>query len=139
MALFHDFAEARTGDLNYVNQQYVESDETKVMNELIEQVPFGEDLRKRLDEYKQRQTREALLVKDADQLELILSLREQSDIGNPRAEHWIPTAIKRLKTPEAQELARIALETKSDDWWTTTKGDSWWIHREGATGNEKRF
>ena len=78
-------------------------------------------------------------MKDADSLELILTLKEEQDIGNTRAPKWIPLAVKRLKTPEAQQLAVIILETESDEWWFKAKDDSWWVHREGQAGADKRF
>ncbi len=139
MALFHDFAEARTGDLNYVNQQYVVSDEAKAIGEMTARLPFGADVLKRLTEFKERETRESLLVKDADNLEFILSLKEEQDLGNPRAAKWIPSSIKRLKTPEAQQLGAMILETESDEWWFKAKDDSWWVNREGQAGADKRF
>lgn len=139
MALFHDFAEARTSDLNYIHQQYVESDEAKAIDEMTASVPFGQDILKRLEEYKQRETRESQLVKDADQLEFIASLKEEADIGNPRALRWIPSAVKRLKTPEGQALAAMILETESSDWWILAKNEDWWVNRKGAKGQEKRF
>lgn len=139
MALFHDFAEARTSDLNYIQQQYVEADELKAMDEVTERLPFGQDILGRLSEYKTRETRESRLVKDADHLEFILSLKEQADLGNPRAPKWLPIAMKRLKTPEGQQLGAMIIETGADEWWFLAKDDSWWVHREGATGHDKRF
>ncbi len=139
MALFHDFAEARTSDLNYIQQQYVESDEVKAIDEMTSGLPFGQDILKRLTEYKTRRTRESQLVKDADQLEFILSLKEQMDLGNPRAPKWLPSAIKRLKTSEGQQLAEMILETGADEWWFLAKDESWWVNRTGAPGHDKRF
>ena len=44
MCLFHDFPEARLGDLNYVQKKYVEPQEEKVLAELSERLPFGEEM-----------------------------------------------------------------------------------------------
>ncbi len=139
MALFHDFAEARTSDLNYIHQQYVESDEAKAIEDMTSTVPFGEDILDRLQEYKMRESRESQLVKDADQLEFILSLKEETDLGNPRAAKWMPSALKRLKTPEGQALGQMIQETNADEWWFLAKDESWWVNRNGAKGQEKRF
>ncbi|HSH31194.1 MAG TPA: HD domain-containing protein [Candidatus Saccharimonadales bacterium] len=138
MCLFHDLAEARTGDLNYVNQKYVESDEEKVIQELAATLPFGDEILAVLDEYKQRQTKEAILAKDADNIEFILSLKEQLDTGNTRAATWIPSAQKRLKSPVGQFLAEKIIETQSDEWWFSDKDDTWWVSRDGAN-HQKRF
>ena len=43
MALVHDLAEARTGDLNYVEKQYSTPDEAKAVSHLIRNLSFGND------------------------------------------------------------------------------------------------
>src|SRR3972149_705869 len=98
MCLFHDLAEARTSDLNYVHQKYTESDEYKAISDLAKTLEFGDDLLGTLKEFTDRKSKESILAKDADQLEWILSLKEETDTGNSRAETWIPSAVKRVKT-----------------------------------------
>jgi putative hydrolase of HD superfamily len=129
MCLFHDFAEARTSDLNYVHQKYVKSDEHKALADLFSTIPFGDKIASILEEYEIRKTREALLAKDADNIEFILTLKEQVDVGNERARTWMPAAVKRLKTKEAQILAEKIIVTDSDNWWFGNKEDKWWITR----------
>lgn len=130
MCLFHDLAEARTSDLNYVHQKYTESDEYKAISDLAKTLEFGDDIVNTLEEFSARKSKEAILAKDADQLEWILSLKEETDIGNTRAETWIPSAVKRLKTKSAKELAKKIIVTNSDDWWFSDKKDSWWVTRD---------
>lgn len=127
MCLFHDIPEARTGDLNYVNKQYVSSGEREAVSDLSRRLPFGDEYRALLDEYRSESSREALLVHDADQLDLILSLKEQHDLGNFYARKWIRFALKRLKTDLAESLAAEILETDSSDWWF--KGHDHWWHK----------
>lgn len=117
MALFHDFAEGRTGDLNWINQKYAKSDEEKVIQSLTKTLPFGEAMKAIVEEYEARQSEESILVKEADSLELILTLKELADVGNPRASEWIPSLLARLKTEIGRQLAEVILETKSDQWW----------------------
>jgi len=138
MCTFHDFAEARTSDLNYVHQKYVYADEEKAVKDLVDHVPFGQAIWGILDEYRARKSHESLLAKDADQLEWILSLKEEWDIGNQRAKTWIPSAVKRLKTLEARSLAKIIIKTNSDNWWFSNKNDKWWVSRDKKT-KQKRF
>lgn len=130
MCLFHDLAEARTSDLNYVHQKYTESDEYKAISDLAKTLEFGDDIVETLKEFSERKTKESILAKDADQLEWILSLKEETDTGNSRAETWIPSAVKRLKTKSAQVLAKKIIVTNSDDWWFSDKKDSWWVTRD---------
>jgi putative hydrolase of HD superfamily len=126
MCLFHDLPEARTGDLNYVNKKYVIADEKKAVKDLIETLPFGNEIQELISEYREGMTEEAKLAKDADQLEMILALKEYKDLGNKYADEWLVFSMKRLQTENAKELARTILETDSSLWWFSDKGD-WWV------------
>ena len=126
MSLFHDILETRTGDLNYVNKKYVEVDEQKAAHELCEGLPFGDELRALLGEFREKKTREALVANDADQLELILMLKEYGDLGNKYTKDWITFALKRLHTEEAKRLAQTILSTDRTEWWFKDKSD-WWV------------
>lgn len=129
MCLFHDLPEARTGDLNYVNKKYVKADEHKAVNDLTETLPFGGELKELILEFIKGESLEARLAYDADQLELIVALKEYKDLGNTYADEWLDFARKRLKTAEARELAETILETDSSLWWFSDKSD-WWIKGE---------
>ena len=130
MAAFHDIAEARVSDLNYVHQKYTTRNEEKAVQDLAASFPFGKDIADLIEEYERRESREARLAKDADNLELLLALKEQVDIGNQRAQSWIPALVKRLLAPEAQRLAEAIMRTDSDHWWFGDKNDGWWVHRD---------
>src|SRR5210317_1653358 len=84
LCLFHDLPEARTGDLNYVNKKYVQPDENKVLEELASRLPFGEEVAALILEFESRETLEARIANDADQLDLLLHVKEQQDTGNLR-------------------------------------------------------
>lgn len=129
MCLFHDITESRISDLNYVHQKYNERRETAALKDLINSMPYGSAIEKIIKEYKERKTLESKLAKDADNLELLLSLKEQADTGNERALTWIPPLIKRLVTEEGRELALSITKTDSDEWWYGNKKDSWWVNR----------
>jgi putative hydrolase of HD superfamily len=130
MAMFHDFAEARISDLNYVHQKYTDRHESRAVADLTSRLPFGPVIKSLIEEYEERETKEALLAKDADNLEWIMALKEQKDIGNERASTWIPSAILRLKTEEAKQLAAKIVSTDSDRWWFADKADDWWVNRD---------
>jgi len=131
MCLFHDLPEARTGDLNYVNKKYVKADVEKAVNDLAETIPFGNDIKELIEEFEKSESIEAQLAHDADQLELILALKEYKDVGNKYADEWLEYALKRLKTDIARQLAQTILETDSSLWWFSDKSD-WWV-----TGKEE--
>jgi putative hydrolases of HD superfamily len=125
LCLFHDIPEARTGDLNYVNKQYVNANETRAVSDLARSLPFGADLKAVLEEYRKGETLEAQLAHDADQLDLILELKEQNDLGNNYAQGWIHFALKRLRTDIGRRLADEILGTDSSSWWFEGH-DHWW-------------
>ena len=127
MCFLHDLPEARIGDLNYVNKKYVTADETKAIRDLAETIPFGRDIEQTIEEFSRAETREAQLANDADQLELILMLKEYKDLGNKYADEWISYALKRLRTEKAQALAHAIIDTDSTSWWFKDKSD-WWIN-----------
>jgi putative hydrolase of HD superfamily len=126
MCLFHDLPEARTGDLNYVNKKYVTADEGKAVDDLAGTLPFGDNIRGLITEFREGKTEEARLAYDADQLEIILALKEYKDLGNTYADEWLSFATKRLKTAIARKLCASILETDSSLWWFSDKSD-WWI------------
>jgi putative hydrolase of HD superfamily len=130
MCLLHDLHEGRTSDLNYVHQKYTKTQESKAVGDLVKAIPFGKQFKKILKEYLERKTIEARLAKDADRLEWIISLKEQLDTGNTKAKEWLPSAIKRLDTKVAKELAAEIMKINSDDWWFEDKSDSWWVNRD---------
>ncbi len=129
MCLFHDLSEARVSDLNYVHQKYNDRHEDRAVADLAKTLPFGDEMLALNKEYQEKKTRESLIAKDADQLEWLISLKEEVDIGSTRAKTWLPSAVKRLKTEGAQKIAEQVLKTDSDAWWFGDKEDEWWVSR----------
>jgi putative hydrolase of HD superfamily len=126
LCLFHDIPEARTGDLNYVNKKYCKVDEHKAVEDLAKTLPFGDDYRMMQEEFMASQSREALIAHDADQLEMILALKEYKDLGNRYADEWYPATVKRLQTEVAKQLAETIWMTDSTRWWFDDDAD-WWV------------
>jgi len=130
LCLFHDIPEARTGDLNYVNKKYVTVDEQKAVDDLACTLPFGDHYRGALQEFMAKESREALLAHDADQLEMILALKEYRDLGNRNADEWYPFSLKRLQTETARKLAEQIWNTDSSRWWFEGESEQWWVKGE---------
>ncbi len=135
MCLFHDLHEARTGDLNYVNKRYVQADEETAIRDMAKHLPFGPDLIELSREFNLGESLEARISRDADQLELILSLKEQQDIGNPQAQAWMEYALLRLQTPAAKRMAEQILVTESTEWWFD-KDTDWWVNGRANQGSK---
>lgn len=127
MCTLHDLPEARTGDMNYVNKKYVAVDEEKAVRELTEGLPFGEDIKEFINEFNGKETKEALTARDADQIALILQLKECGDLGNKYSEEWISYALQRLSTEAGIKLASKIIQTDSSNWWFKEKND-WWVN-----------
>ena len=132
MCLFHDLPEARTGDHNYVNKRYTQVDENAAMDDLLRGLPFRNEMKGLFLEFNEARTLEAKLAKDADQIDLILDLKEQLDLGNSRAEDWLSFAVKRLLTESGRKIAGKILESESDGWWFDKDSD-WWVNGSGKS------
>lgn len=129
MALFHDIGEGRTSDHNYVHQRYGRLAEVEAVKDMSKSVPFGKEILDLFQEEQSRKTKEAKLVKDADTLEWIATLRGEEVKGNVKAKKWISIAIKRLKTAAAKKLGKLLLKTSPDSWWFDDS-DAWFVDRK---------
>jgi len=127
MCLLHDLPEARTGDHNYVNKRYVTVDESKAIKDQVRELAFGNEIIALISEFNAGDTLEARLSKDADQLDLILELKQALDTGNPNAKDWLCFAVRRLVTENARKLAEEILSHDSTDWWFE-KNAEWWVN-----------
>jgi putative hydrolases of HD superfamily len=125
MCLVHDLAEARIGDLNYVQKMYVTVDENKAVSHMTRDLPFGDHLAKLINEYNQKKSKEAQLAHDADQLALILELKNMSDLGKTHADKWLAQVIQRLNTDIGKYLADAILNREQDSWWLKDYHENW--------------
>lgn len=129
MSIFHDFGEGRTSDLNYVHQRYGRLAEAHAIDDLAMTVPFGKDIKDAYEEAHAKESIEAKLTKDADNLEWMATLREEETKGNLKARKWAVIANKRLKTPAGKKLGKLILTTHPDGWWFN-ENDSWFVDRK---------
>lgn len=124
MCLFHDMAESRTNDHNWVHKRYVTEDEPQIIAEQFGTLPFPQ-FRAIVEEYVKRESPEAIVAKDADLLDQILLLREYEWQGNKEAAQWLVgkrtgegySYLKRLKTNSARELGRALYDEDPSSWW----------------------
>jgi putative hydrolases of HD superfamily len=117
MCLVHDLAEARTGDLNYVQKKYVKADESKAIADATRNLPFGDDIKDLMREFNAQETLESRLAHDADQISFVLDLKMLSDTGGKTPEKWLPFVVNRLKTDLGKKLAGEITSRNWDAWW----------------------
>lgn len=129
MALFHDIGEGRVSDHNYVHQRYGRLAESNAVEDIAKSVPFGDEIAALYKEEQARETLEARIVKDADQLEWIATLRHEEEKGNTKAKQWVAIAAKRLKTEAGQKLGEALMTTHPDAWWLDVN-DTWFVERK---------
>jgi putative hydrolase of HD superfamily len=124
MCLVHDIAEARTGDLNYLQKQYVRADEKAAISDATREIPFGQKLSSLIEEFNKADTLEAKLARDSDQLALMLDLKALSDVGYRHPEKWLCNVKNRILTEVGKQLADQILQTDDDSWWRKNYIDS---------------
>lgn len=107
MALIHDGAEARVSDHSYVQKVYVQADEDSAAKDMLQGTAVA-DFQDILREYAARQSLEAKIVKDADNLDIDLELKELEERGSRLPAKWIATRKmvrnEKLYTKSAKEL-----------------------------------
>lgn len=82
IAMAHDLAESRTGDVDYISRQYTTRDEEKGAHDMFSGTVFAKEVLPLLAEYEKRESLEAKIVKDADTLDVELELMEEHSRGN---------------------------------------------------------
>lgn len=104
MALIHDIAESRTGDVDYLSRQYVERYEEMGISDMLAGTAVEKEFRELWQEYEERTSLEAKIVKDADNLDVDFELSEQAAKGS---------TLKENKQPMRQHVAETKLYTET--------------------------
>jgi DNA-binding SARP family transcriptional activator len=79
--------------------------------------PLGAEVHSLNNEFAEKASNESILAQDANKLELLFFLKEQHDLGNPRALEWLANAEKALTNQEARSLAKEIKDRKADQCW----------------------
>jgi len=118
MALFHDLPEARTGDQNYLHQQYVVADEKRAIEDQLRGLPIKlqNEIRECFKEFHQQKTKEAMVAKDADRLCQILEEQRIPFPNEADRKIWQNHKEKQLQTESAKRLASEIRATNLLEW-----------------------
>ena len=108
MALVHDLSETRTGDANYLTAVYVTRDEKRASADTFFGTAFADLYRDVLEEYEARKTLASKIVKDADNLDVDIELKEMEERGSLIAKKMKPSRklirTKKLYTNTAKRI-----------------------------------
>ena len=123
MALIHDLAETRTSDMSYIQKVYVKADEERATHDLFERTSLQDLNETILKEYEERKTPEAKIVKDADNLDIDMELKEFEERGSKLPAKWVAFRRKvrdeKLYTKAAKEFWDDLQKADVADWHLT--------------------
>lgn len=120
MALLHDLAETRTSDLSYVQKVYGTMDEDRALADLFAGTVLEYLRESVIKEYEERKSPESRIVKDADNLDIDIELKELEERGSKLREKW--KAMRRyvrdekLYTRSAKELWDALQDADVSSW-----------------------
>jgi putative hydrolase of HD superfamily len=122
ICLVHDITESRIGDHHKVNARYMNTDEAemKVLDDQLALLPqkLADKWRGYTEEYNNRNTKEGIVAKDADWLEVALTAKEYLELGYKGAQEWIDNVEKALETDSAKQILKLAKESDFiNSWW----------------------
>ncbi|MDQ5958164.1 MAG: hypothetical protein QG665_515 [Patescibacteria group bacterium] len=124
MALIHDLAETRCSDLSYVQKVYVKADEQKAATDLFNDTTLSDLEKVYLHEYEKRECIEAKIVKDADNLEFDIELKELEQMGSLLPEKWYSSRKfvrdEKLYTETARQIWDEIQNSNPDAWHLET-------------------
>ncbi len=127
LCLVHDLAEIRSNDHNWIHKRYVKVFEDEILADQLGTLP-DKGLFDLATEYNRRQSKEAIIAKDADLLDQILLLKEYELKGSREAKSWLfnkakvsedkePSKLKDLKTQSAKKLGQAIYKESPSSWW----------------------
>lgn len=85
MCLLHDIGESRARDIAFMHREYVTRHEELAEEHIIENTVLEKEAKALFKEYNERKSLEAKIVKDADNIDVDLELKELAKIGDTSA------------------------------------------------------
>jgi len=119
LSLFHDQAELRIGDANWVARTYIDHESMKVaaIGDQINGLPIAAGLSSLQDELKAGQSKEAVIAYDADWIDMAIQSKYYADAGNKKALLWLESIQDNIRTESGKEILAAIKNTGIEDWW----------------------
>lgn len=127
MSIFHDFHEARTGELDKLAKLYTSRDEGKANKHIFEGI--DDELLTLLETFEEKQTPEARIAYEANVIAFSVEVKLLMEKGNIHAKEWMEANNSRLRLEQSIALAKDLAETDSQNWWKSIREE---IHEEFA-------
>ena len=120
ICVFHDLAEARTGDIPSVGKHYLAAASPEdVTSDQSQGLPgqFRSALKGLIDMTHGSGSPEAACARDADKLECLLQAREYQREGHPDVQPWIDSMVAAVRRATGKAMASAALDADPGEWW----------------------
>lgn len=115
MSIFHDFHEARTGEVDKIALSYITRDQNRANRDIFSGV--DDRILKTVQEYEGKKSREARIVYEANILALLVECKHLVEKGNTNAREWLEGNAKRVRLPQSKSLARDIISGNTQSWW----------------------
>lgn len=122
MALAHDICETRISDLSYIQKVYVTADEARAVHDIFNGTAVS-DFEQVVEDFERRDSIEAKLVKDADNLDVDIEIKELTEKGHGLPKKWTAFRQKirneKLYTQAAKDFWDELQTADPADWHMT--------------------
>jgi putative hydrolase of HD superfamily len=134
LALVHDISEGRAGDVDYLSRQYVERDEESAAKDMLRGTSLESDFFDLWREMEVKETIEAKIVKDADNLDIDLELMENitldKDLVDFKEKMREEILLPKLYTESAKKMWKEIYQSNPHAWHMNSdknrfKGGDW--------------
>jgi putative hydrolase of HD superfamily len=108
MCLFHDNAEVRIGDHHKIMARYMDTKKAEklAIKDQLKNLPtkIADKLAKIANEFNKKETKEAIIAKDADLLELAMQAKEYLEIGYQGKQNWLDNIKVAIQTKSGKKM-----------------------------------
>ncbi len=127
--IWHDIAEIRIWDIHWLWWRYIKDKhkiEDRVINEQLKWLSTWKKIKKLINEYNERKTKESIIAKDADTLNMVFQCKIYLEQWYDLMETYLKNFEWRLVTKSAKKLYKDITNSKSYNWILDYEADNYW-------------